>query len=78
MAGLEQSKRRCGIFVLSPGGAVIRKLALLVWKEDAGEDLSEYALPTVLVSLAAIASMQALATAMSTTYSNAVTKLTTM
>jgi len=32
------------ILVLSGGGAVIRKLALLVWKEEAGEDLTEYAL----------------------------------
>ncbi len=55
---------------------MIRKLALLVWKKEAGEDLTEYALLMVLASLGAIASMQALATA-NNTYSNAVTKLTT-
>jgi len=69
--------RRDVFFVLSGGGTVIRKLALLLWKEEVGEDLTEYALLIVLVSLGAIASMQAMATAISTTYSNAVTKLTT-
>jgi pilus assembly protein Flp/PilA len=47
-----------------------------LWRDDAGQDLTEYALLVVLIALAAVASMKALATAISNVYSNAATNLT--
>ena len=60
----------------SGGGKTMRKLVLRLWREEAGQDLTEYALLMVLIALAAIASMQALATAISTVYANAAANLT--
>ena len=54
----------------------MRKLLLRLWREEAGQDLTEYALLMVLIALAVIASMQALATAISSVYSNAAANLT--
>jgi pilus assembly protein Flp/PilA len=48
-----------------------------LWQDESGQDLTEYALLIVLVALAAVASMKALAKAVSTVYSNAATNLTT-
>jgi len=48
-----------------------------LWSDERGQDLTEYALLIVLVALAAVASMKALARAISTAYSNAATNLTT-
>lgn len=48
-----------------------------LWQDESGQDLTEYALLIVLVALAAVASMKALAKAISTVYSNAATNLTT-
>lgn len=48
-----------------------------LWQDESGQDLTEYALLIVLVALAAVASMKALARAISTVYSNAATNLTT-
>lgn len=48
-----------------------------LWRDESGQDLTEYALLIALVALAAIASMKALARAISTVYSNAATNLTT-
>lgn len=55
----------------------MREFLLRLWKEEAGQDLTEYALLMVLVALAAITAMKGLATAISTAYSNAATNLTT-
>lgn len=48
-----------------------------LWRDQSGQDLTEYALLIVLVALAAVASMKSLAHAISTVYSNAATNLTT-
>ncbi len=53
-----------------------KELARRLWQEESGQDLTEYALLLVLISLAAIAAMQGLATAISTAYNNATTNLT--
>jgi len=50
----------------------LRKL----WHEDEGQDLTEYALLLVLVALAAITAMGTLANAITSTFSNAATNLT--
>ena len=54
----------------------MRRLPLRLWREEAGQDLTEYALLLVLVALASIVAMQSLATAISTAYSNTATNLT--
>jgi len=45
-------------------------------KEEEGQDLTEYALLLVLLSLAAVASLSSLATAINGVFSQAVTNLT--
>lgn len=47
-----------------------------LWQEEEGQDLVEYALLLVLISLAAVAAMNTLANAISTAYGNATTNLT--
>jgi Flp pilus assembly pilin Flp len=42
-----------------------------LWKDEQGQDLTEYALLVTLVALAAIAAMSSLATALSQTFSSA-------
>jgi pilus assembly protein Flp/PilA len=46
------------------------------WKEDEGQDLVEYALLVVLISLAAILAMKNLASGISDAFSNAAANLT--
>ena len=48
-----------------------------LWKEEEGQDLVEYALLVVLISLGAIAAMKNLASGISDAFSNAVAQLTT-
>lgn len=50
---------------------VIKKL----WQEEEGQDLTEYALLLVLVSLVAIATMQTLGSSISTVFANAASNL---
>jgi len=52
--------------------ATVRRL----WKEQEGQDLTEYALLMVLIALVAIASMQTLGTTISNVFSNAAVNLT--
>ena len=53
----------------------MRKLMWRLWREEAGQDLTEYALLMVLIALAAVASMKTLANAISNVYSNAAVNL---
>jgi len=53
----------------------MKNLIHRLWKEESGQDLTEYALLLVLVALAAIASMKTLATAIANVYSTAATDL---
>jgi Flp pilus assembly pilin Flp len=53
--------------------AVLRRL----WFEEEGQDLTEYALLLVLLVLAAVTSLNALATAVNGVFQNAATNLTT-
>ncbi len=55
----------------------MRKLLLQLWREEAGQDLTEYALLMVLIALAAVASMKTLANAINNVYSNAAANLGT-
>ena len=57
-------------------GEKIMKHLLRLWEEEQGQDLVEYALLVVLISLGAVASMKALAQAVSDAFSNAGANLT--
>jgi Flp pilus assembly pilin Flp len=53
----------------------VKRLIARLWKEEAGQDLTEYALLLVLVSLAAIATLGTLANAIINVFSNAAANL---
>jgi pilus assembly protein Flp/PilA len=53
------------------------KLLIRLWKEEEGQDLTEYALLLVLVSLAAVATLGTLASAIIAVFSNAAANLST-
>jgi len=55
----------------------MKNLMIRLWKEEEGQDLTEYALLLVLLSLAAIGSLGTLASAFNNTFSNAASNLTT-
>ncbi len=55
----------------------MKDLMLRLWREESGQDLTEYALLLVLLSLAAVASLGTLASAINSAFSNAATNLTT-
>ena len=48
-----------------------------LWQDEKGQDLTEYGLLLVLVALAAIATMQTLASAISNVFSNSAGSLST-
>jgi pilus assembly protein Flp/PilA len=54
----------------------MKNLFLRLWKEEEGQDLVEYGLLLVLVSLAAIAGMKGLATAINSSFGSAAANLT--
>ena len=55
----------------------MKNLLSRLWKEEEGQDLTEYALLVVLISLVAIASMATLGHAISDAFTSATTNLTT-
>jgi len=55
----------------------MKSILVRLWKEEEGQDLTEYALLLVLLSLAAIASLSGLAAAINSVFSTAATNLAT-
>jgi len=55
----------------------MRNLLAKLWKEEEGQDLTEYALLLVLLSLAAAGALGTLATAINGTFTKAAGNLTT-
>jgi pilus assembly protein Flp/PilA len=55
----------------------MKNLLMRLWKEEEGQDLTEYALLLVLLSLAAIGALGTLATAINGVFTNAATNLGT-
>ena len=53
----------------------MKKVLLRLWREEEGQDLTEYGLLLVLLSLAAIASLGTLANAINNTFSAAASAL---
>jgi pilus assembly protein Flp/PilA len=54
----------------------VKQLLKRLWREEKGQDLTEYALLLVLVALVAIATMQTLGSSISTVFANANANLT--
>ncbi len=54
----------------------MKSLLVRLWKEEEGQDLTEYALLLVLLSLAATATLGTLSTALQSVFSNASANLT--
>jgi pilus assembly protein Flp/PilA len=59
------------------GETSMKLLLTRLWKEEEGQDLTEYALLLVLLSLAAVATLNALAGAIQNVFSNAAANLNT-
>jgi pilus assembly protein Flp/PilA len=55
----------------------MKNVLFRLWKEEEGQDLTEYALLLVLLSLAAIGALSTLATAINSVFNKAATNLTT-
>jgi pilus assembly protein Flp/PilA len=55
----------------------MKNLMIRLWKEEEGQDLTEYALLLVLLSLAAIGTLSTLASAINSVFNKAATNLTT-
>jgi pilus assembly protein Flp/PilA len=53
----------------------MKNLLNRLWKEEEGQDLTEYALLMVMIVLVAIASMQTIGTTISNVFSNAAVNL---
>jgi pilus assembly protein Flp/PilA len=55
----------------------MKGFAVKLWRDEEGQDLTEYALLLVLVSLAAVAAMKSLATQVGAVFTNAANNLNT-
>jgi pilus assembly protein Flp/PilA len=55
----------------------MKSLLTRLWKEEEGQDLTEYALLVVLISLAATASISNVSTKMTAVFSNVAANLST-
>jgi len=55
----------------------MKALALRLWRDENGQDLTEYALLLVLIALGAVASLNSVATAIDNIFSNAAADLVT-
>jgi pilus assembly protein Flp/PilA len=57
------------------GNNSMKTLLMRLWKEEEGQDLTEYGLLVVFIALALIAGMKVLASGLATMFSNASTSL---
>jgi pilus assembly protein Flp/PilA len=55
----------------------MNQLMLRLWRDEAGQDLTEYALLLVLIALAAIASVKGIAGSIENVFNNASSNLAT-
>jgi len=61
----------------NPGETKVKQLLKRLWQEEEGQDLTEYALLLVLLTLAAVGTLNGLATAINGVFANVTTNLTT-
>jgi pilus assembly protein Flp/PilA len=76
--GMLKAECRCGLCTRDntlPERTEMKNLLTRLWKEEEGQDLTEYALLLVLVALAAIGSLGTLASAINAVFSKAATNL---
>jgi Flp pilus assembly pilin Flp len=59
------------------GGIDMKGVLARLWKDEEGQDLTEYALLLVLLTLAAVTTLNALATAINGVFANAAANLST-
>jgi len=59
------------------GSNQMKNLLMRLWKEEEGQDLTEYGLLLVLIALVAIATMGKLGSAINNVFSNAAASLST-
>ena len=71
------SKRGLLYSLYDSGETNMKQLLVRLWKEEEGQDLTEYALLLVLLTLAAVGSLGGLATAINGVFANVATNLTT-
>lgn len=55
----------------------MKRFFLRLWKEESGQDITEYALLLLLICLSAIASMKSIAIAIESAFNQAATNLAT-
>ena len=55
----------------------MKELVMRLWREEEGQDLTEYALLLVMLSLAAVVFLSPLSAAINLVFSNAASNLTT-
>ena len=55
----------------------MKNLVLRLWRDEAGQDLTEYAVLLVVIALAAVVGMKSLAGAVSNVFQNASANLST-
>jgi pilus assembly protein Flp/PilA len=58
------------------GRTSMKEMVKRLWKEEEGQDLTEYALLLTLISLALVVALQGIAGAINTAFTNASTSLT--
>ena len=75
MSGSTQQYILLALMLMLFGSRTVRALLMRLWKEEEGQDLTEYGLLLVLVALAAIGSMGVLANAINNAFSSASTNL---
>jgi len=66
----------CTVRSRSKKGNAMKNVLMRLWKEEEGQDLTEYALLLVLISLALVGALKTLATDIATVFGNAATTLT--
>jgi Flp pilus assembly pilin Flp len=57
------------------GGGRMKNLLKLLWKEQKGQDLTEYALLLALVALGAVTTMKTIASTINSLFANAASKI---
>jgi Flp pilus assembly pilin Flp len=70
-------RHRGSTYMVSNRRKKMKNLVMRLWHDEAGQDLTEYALLMVLIALASIVAMKGLATAISNVYGNAASNLST-
>ena len=76
---ITEARKRVNVSLPAPNSLPermkMKNVLIRLWKDEEGQDLTEYALLLVLLSLAAVGSLNGLATAINGTFNNATKNL---